>query len=129
LKAFLFDFRFRQPNAYLGHMASTPPTYSTRRWSANRAYGRFASDLDGPLTASVAMLRSWLIDGRKQDALAESWQLTDRQVRNHLARAADALAPWLACRLDAPAPTIRALFSHLSSDKRRVALHLLEMAE
>jgi hypothetical protein len=103
---------------------------STNR-RANRAYRRFVSDLDSQFAVSVAMLRSWLIDGRSQESLAEAWQLTDRQVRTHLVRAADALATWLASRLKSgdPLQSIRSLFSHLSSDKRRRALRLLAMAE
>lgn len=110
------------------HTAACPPIPRAKRRSAHRAFAHFAAGLEEPLTASAAMLRAWLIDGIRQERLAEACGLTDRQIRTHLGRAADVLATWLAERVGRSVQEIRALFSHLSTDKRARALHLLALA-
>ncbi len=111
---------------------------------ARHVYDLFAADAGQKLAVGIRMLHAWIIDGAKQEELATAYELTDRQVRNHLAGAADALAEWMQLRINQEdldelaglAKTkglsfeldvggIRGLFSHMSKRKRVRTLLIL----
>ncbi len=111
---------------------------------AEQAYDHFALEAPAELATGIKMLQSWVLEGHKQEQLAAQWKLTDRQVRTHLANAADALAEWMSKRInpsdleelvqaasgtggDASAENLRTLFTHLSKQKRMRTLWLLAL--
>lgn len=113
---------------------------------ARKVYGCFAMAAEPRLRTSIAMLADAVIHGRRQEELAQAHRLSERQIRSHLMRAADALTTWMEERihredLDALAEranrlgvkadlhiaSIRDLFSYLSREKRTRALLALAL--
>nr|MBA3710771.1 hypothetical protein [Planctomycetota bacterium] len=113
---------------------------------AEQAYDHFAIEAPEQLATGIRMLQSWILEGQKQEMLAATWKLTDRQVRTHLANAADALAEWMSKRInpgdledlvaaasstgmagEASSTNLRSLFTHLSKQKRMRTLWLLAL--
>ncbi len=113
---------------------------------ARQGYHIFAQEADASLRTGIAMLESWVIDDVEQSVLAKHWNLTDRQVRTWLGRAADHLADWMhrhlhpddlhhlaRCAqtrghgLEHDPSSLRRLFSHLSHQKRANALRILSL--
>jgi DNA-directed RNA polymerase specialized sigma24 family protein len=111
---------------------------------ARQMYDQFAAEA-GP-RPGIRMLHAWMLGGDKQDRLAAAWKMSARQVRAHLASAADELAAWMRSRLnpddlaqlvalarrkgvniDLKPGTIRGLFNHLSKQKRLQALLVLSL--
>ena len=111
---------------------------------ARDVYERFTESAEPHLLPGVRMLHGWIILGAKQESLAHAWGLTTRQVRTHIARAADALANWMQARInsddlddlvrlahlqgvsvDLGLANVRGLFSHLSKRKRIRVLLIL----
>ncbi len=126
--------------------ADDPPEsfpYSLAEY-ARQVYDLFAGEAAPHLATGIAMLHAWVIDGVKQGELAAAANLTDRQVRNLLCQAADALAQWMQDKLhredldelaglarrkgiilDLGSGGYRDLFSHMSRRKRTRALMIL----
>jgi|GEM_PF-3623616 RNA polymerase sigma factor (sigma-70 family) len=113
---------------------------------ARQVYEHFAIEALPQLSHGVAMLHAWLMDDLTQEELARRWQLSDRQVRTLIARAADALTAWMQTKinqddlaslaqlasrqgisLDLEVAGIRSLFSHLSKRKRIRVLMVLAL--
>jgi DNA-directed RNA polymerase specialized sigma24 family protein len=113
---------------------------------ARYLYDLFAAEADERAAVGIGMLRSWLIDGARQDELAHRRGITDRQVRKHLTTAADSFTAWMDARVnpadldelatlakshgtrfDVGPRGIRGLFTHLSQRKRMRALMILAM--
>jgi RNA polymerase sigma factor (sigma-70 family) len=111
---------------------------------ARQVYECFTESVDPQLAPGVRMLHSWIILGAKQEQLAQAWRMTARQVRTHIARAADALADWMqlkinpedledleilahtqGVRCELGLANVRGLFSHLSKRKRLRVLLIL----
>jgi DNA-directed RNA polymerase specialized sigma24 family protein len=113
---------------------------------ARKVYECFAVAAEPRLLTSIAMLADAVICGIRQEELARQHDISERQVRSHLMRAADALTAWMEQRihredLDALADraqrlgvkadlhidSIRSLFSYLSREKRTRALLALAL--
>ena len=113
---------------------------------ARKVYECFAVDADPRLRPGIGMLADAVIRGMRQEDLALAHGISERQVRSHLMRAADALTAWMEARvhredLDALAvrarrlgvkadlqiDSIRGLFSYLSREKRTRALLALAL--
>jgi DNA-directed RNA polymerase specialized sigma24 family protein len=113
---------------------------------ARQIYELFALDAPRPVAAGVGMLHAWLIQDQGQDALAGRWNLSARQIRTQIGRAADALSAWMQDRihhqdlaslaaiarrqgieLDLGMADIRGLFTHISKRKRIRALMILAL--
>jgi len=112
---------------------------------ARQIYDRFAREAPPGLALGVTMMQAWLMEGLRQQDLSARFQLTDRQVRTHLSRAADAITAWMRDRvnnedlealdhlargrglaLDLRVGGLRDLFQHLSKDKRLGVLLILQ---
>jgi DNA-directed RNA polymerase specialized sigma24 family protein len=113
---------------------------------ARKVYECFAVAAEPRLLTSIGMLADAVIRGIRQEELARQHGVSERQVRSHLMRAADALTAWMEERihredLDALADraqrlgvktdlhidSIRGLFSYLSREKRTRALLALAL--
>lgn len=113
---------------------------------ARKVYDCFAMAAEPRLRTGIGMLADAVLHGRRQEELAQAHRLSERQVRSHLMRAADALTTWMEERihredLDALAEranrlgvkadlhiaSIRDLFSYLSREKRTRALLALAL--
>jgi DNA-directed RNA polymerase specialized sigma24 family protein len=113
---------------------------------ARKVYECFAATAEPRLQVSIKMLAEAVIYGARQEQLAANYGISERQIRSHMMRAADALATWMDARihredLEALAEraqrlgvkvnlhisTIRGLFSYLSREKRTRALLALTL--
>jgi DNA-directed RNA polymerase specialized sigma24 family protein len=139
-----------EPAARATDESSPPPTRDEAEPGeilldyARQVYDQFAADAGR--SPGIRMLHAWMLSGDKQERLAAAWKLSDRQVRAHMARAADDLSAWMRARLnpddlaelvalarrkgvhiDLKPGTIRGLFNHLSKQKRLQALLVLSL--
>jgi DNA-directed RNA polymerase specialized sigma24 family protein len=113
---------------------------------ARKVYECFAVSADPRLLTSIGMLADAIIRGARQEDLARAHGISERQVRSHLMRAADALTAWMEQRIhredleelaaraqrlgvkaDLQIESIRGLFSYLSREKRTRALLALAL--
>jgi RNA polymerase sigma factor (sigma-70 family) len=113
---------------------------------ARKVYECFAVAAEPRLLTSIAMLADAVIRGVRQEELAKQHGVSERQVRSHLMRAADALTMWMEERIhredlaaladrakrlgvktDLHIESIRGLFSYLSREKRTRALLALAL--
>ncbi len=113
---------------------------------ARKVYKCFAIAAEPRLLTSISMLADAVIHGARQEQLAHQHDISERQVRSHLMRAADALTAWMEERIhredldalaaraqrlgvkaDLQIDSIRSLFSYLSREKRTRALLALAL--
>jgi DNA-directed RNA polymerase specialized sigma24 family protein len=113
---------------------------------ARKVYECFSVTADPRLQVGITMLSDAIIRGARQEELASAHGISERQVRSHLMRAADALTQWmeqrihredldalserarrLGVRIDLQISSIRSLFSYLSREKRTRALLALTL--
>lgn len=113
---------------------------------ARKVYECFAVAAEPRLLTSIGMLADAVIRGTRQEQLALTHGISERQVRSHLMRAADALTAWMEERIhredlaaladraqrlgvktDLHIDSIRGLFSYLSREKRTRALLALAL--
>jgi DNA-directed RNA polymerase specialized sigma24 family protein len=113
---------------------------------ARKVYECFAVAAEPHLLTGIGMLADAVIRGARQEELARRHGISERQVRSHLMRAADALTTWMEQRIhredlaaladrarrigvrtDLHIDSIRGLFSYLSREKRTRALLALAL--
>lgn len=113
---------------------------------ARKVYECFAVAAEPYLQTGIGMLAEAIIRGARQEDLAQAHGISERQVRSHLMRAADALTAWMEERIhredlsaladrarylgvkaDLQIGSIRSLFSYLSREKRTRALLALAL--
>jgi DNA-directed RNA polymerase specialized sigma24 family protein len=111
---------------------------------ARHIYDFYSQDIPENLKIGTQMLHNWIIDGIAQNQLSKQWQMTDRNIRSCINRAADHFSKWLhrrvnpsdiseltgmakkyGCELDKSAWDFRTLFRHASKRKRFNALLIL----